>query len=37
MLFYHFDRFGAENESRFEREYGYFRPTRLSVKTVTKL
>ena len=26
MLFHHFDRFLAEYESRFEREYGYFRP-----------
>jgi ribosomal protein S27E len=26
VLFYHFDRFLAEYEGRFEREYGYFRP-----------
>ena len=26
VLFHHFDRFLAEYESRFEREYGYFRP-----------
>jgi hypothetical protein len=25
-LFHHFERFVAEYESRFEREYGYFRP-----------
>ena len=26
MLFHHFERFLAEYETRFEREYGYFRP-----------
>ena len=26
VLFHHFDRFLAEYESRFEREYGYLRP-----------
>ena len=26
VLFHHFDRFLAEYESRFEREYGFFRP-----------
>jgi len=26
VLFHHFDRFLAEYQSRFEREYGYFRP-----------
>ena len=26
VLFHHFDRFLAEYESRFEGEYGYFRP-----------
>lgn len=26
VLFHYFDRFLAEYESRFEREYGYFRP-----------
>jgi ribosomal protein S27E len=26
VLFHHFERFVAEYESRFEREYGYFRP-----------
>jgi len=26
VLFHHFDRFLAEYERRFEREYGYFRP-----------
>jgi hypothetical protein len=26
VLFHHFDKFLAEYESRFEREYGYFRP-----------
>ena len=26
VLFHHFDRFLAEYESRFEQEYGYFRP-----------
>ncbi len=26
MLFHHFERFVAEYESRFERDYGYFRP-----------
>ena len=26
VLFHHFDRFLTEYESRFEREYGYFRP-----------
>ena len=26
MLFYHFERFVAEYESRFEREHGFFRP-----------
>jgi hypothetical protein len=32
VLFHHFDRFLSEYESRFEREYGYFRPV---VKEVT--
>jgi hypothetical protein len=27
VLFHHFDRFLTEYESRFEREYGFFRPT----------
>jgi hypothetical protein len=26
VLFHHFDRFLTEHESRFEREYGFFRP-----------
>ena len=26
VLFHHFERFVAEYEGRFEREYGYFRP-----------
>ena len=26
VLFHHFDRFLAEYESRFEKEYGFFRP-----------
>jgi ribosomal protein S27E len=26
VLFHHFDRFLTEYESRFEKEYGYFRP-----------
>jgi len=26
VLFHHFDRFLIEHESRFEREYGFFRP-----------
>jgi hypothetical protein len=26
VLFHHFERFVAEYESRFERDYGYFRP-----------
>ena len=26
VLFHHFDRFLTEYESRFEREYGFFRP-----------
>ena len=26
VLFHYFDEFVAEYESRFEREYGYFRP-----------
>jgi len=26
VLFHHFDRFLAEYETRFEREYGFFRP-----------
>ena len=26
VLFHHFDKFLTEYESRFEREYGYFRP-----------
>ena len=26
VLFHHFERFVAEYESRFERNYGYFRP-----------
>ena len=26
VLFHHFDRFMAEYETRFEKEYGYFRP-----------
>jgi len=26
VLFHYFDRFLAEYESRFEKEYGYFRP-----------
>jgi len=26
VLFHHFDRFLMEYESRFEREYGFFRP-----------
>ena len=32
MLFHYFDRFLAEYESRFEKEYGYFRPV---IKEVT--
>jgi len=26
VLFHHFERFVAEYENRFERDYGYFRP-----------
>jgi len=33
VLFHHFERFAAEYESRFERDYGYFRPI---VKDVTE-
>ena len=31
MLFHHFDRFLTEDESRFEREYGFFRPIVMNV------
>ena len=27
VLFHHFERFQVEYEGRFEKEYGYFRPT----------
>jgi hypothetical protein len=31
VLFHHFERFLAEYEGRFEKEYGYFRPIVLGV------
>ena len=34
VLFHYFDRFLAEDESRFEKEYGFFRPI---IKEVTML
>jgi hypothetical protein len=31
VVFHHFDRFFAEYEDRFEREYGFFRTTEYAV------